>query len=405
MGNSTNSHILILSAIVLHLLFQSCNKFENLPPSGGGPTPAQVSNISVTNLNGEALIQYTIPANPDFAYVRADYETSPGVMASIKSSAFSRQILVPGFADTLQHTVKLYSVSQYEVSSAPVEVTVEPLTPQYILAARSIRIAPAFGGINVRADNGSRSNLVFTPLLDTGSNTTLVMLDKIYTADSIVNFNIRSDGSKRLDTIPYTISIVVSDRWLHTSDTITAIVKPLYEMLLDKNKMTYINLPGDASWFSGSGFHLWLTDDIRKGWVFGLTLASVAPQPVTWALDDQMNAYKLNRILIYPYNEPSGGYYSSHAPKVFEIWGTNDPAADGSFDNWDKLGHFEVTKPSGLPYGQQNSDDVNYAYNGWEFGLANQDRSYKYLRLLNLQTWNNGTEVGFSSFQLYGVKQ
>jgi hypothetical protein len=405
MGKIKYPQTLNIFLLCYMLLFSNCKKFENAAPSGSGPAPQQVTNVSVLPLNGAAIIKYAIPNDPNFSYVRADYETSPGVPASIKASAFTQQITVQGFADTLVHTVKLYSVSTTGALSASMDVTVTPLIPQYLLTRKTLVIQAAFGGINVQALNNSRSDLVFTPLLDTTGHGNYLALDKTYTADSAINFTIRNYNGHGFDTIPYKIAFTVSDRWLHVSDTIVTTVKPLYEALLDKNKMTYMQLPGDATFFDGSSFSLWLTDDLRHGWVYGLTIASATPQPVTWALDDQKNAYKLNRIIIYPYNEPSsGGYYSTHAPKVFEIWGSNNPSPDGSWTGWDKLGHFEVQKPSGLPYGQQNTDDVNYAYNGWEFDFGFIDQSYKYLRMVDIQTWAGQNEIGISSFQLYGVK-
>jgi hypothetical protein len=409
MVKNINHFFVIGTLFLIGQLFYSCTKFENVFKVIG-PIPQQIKHLSVVNLNGSATIKYKIPEDPNFFYVRAEYETSPGVVEIVKASSFNTEINVVGFGDTLEHRVKLYSVSGGEASSEPVEVTVKPHTPPYVLTQQSLSVSAAFGGIKIEGINESKASLAITPLVDTTGNGDWLVLDKINTVRSTINTTIRSVAGFKFDTIPYKIGVVVTDIWQHTSDTLTATVKPLYETLIDKNRMTYLKLPGDAEWFPGSSFDLWLTDDLHKGWIFGFTQATDlgAPAPVTFGIDNVKGNYTVSRIVIYPYREPEApkGYYVKWAPKIFEIWGSNQETPDSSLSKWDKLGSFESTKPSGLPYGAETGEDGSFAYNGWEFDVSSSgNKAYKYLRLVSIQNWGGLNNMGFSSFRLYGVKQ
>jgi hypothetical protein len=410
MKNYNKIYLVAATFVLFTTLFvSSCKKFENVPRVGG-PAPEQIKNITVVNLNGAATIKYNIPSDPNFFYVKAEYETSSGVKASVKASSFNNEISVVGFADTLEHDVSLFSVSKGEVLSQPIVVKVKPLTPQYIITRNSLSISPAFGGIKIQGTNDSKGSLAITPMIDTTGNGDWLPIDKIYTVSAVINSTIRSFTGGKFDTIPYRIGVAVTDRWQHVSDTLIATVKPFYETLLDKNKMTYLKLPGDAEWFPGSSFSLWLTDDLHRGWVFGFTQATDlgAPAPVTFGIDNVKGSYKLSRIVIYPYSEPEAprGYYVKWAPKIFELWGTSDDDPQPEWSSWEKIGTFESIKPSGLPYGTEGGEDGSFAYNGWEFDISTpNNKSYKYLRLLSIQNWGGLNNFGFSSFRLYGEKQ
>src|SRR3546814_7952421 len=47
----------------------------------------------------------------------------------------------------------------------------------------------------------------------------------------------------------------------------------------------------------------------------------------------------------------------------FEIWGSNAPDDDGSWDSWMLLGKFEFKKPSGLPGFEYTNEDMEYVRN------------------------------------------
>src|SRR3546814_4699641 len=45
-------------------------------------------------------------------------------------------------------------------------------------------------------------------------------------------------------------------------------------------------------------------------------------------------------------------------PRRWEVWGSNEPAEDGSYEGWFKLADCESYKPSGAPVGELTAEDI-----------------------------------------------
>src|SRR5688500_11648089 len=107
------AHTLLTAAI---LIVVGCKKEEaNGWTEKNGNVPAPVTNIQVQNGNGAAVISYSIPQGSDALYVKAVYTLGSGAKREVKASFYTNQLKVDGFADTLKHTVQLYTVSRSEV--------------------------------------------------------------------------------------------------------------------------------------------------------------------------------------------------------------------------------------------------------------------------------------------------
>jgi len=189
----------MLCGVVVAVLFSNCRQENlNVPNVTNTTPPGVVSNVSVTNMNGKAVFTYTLPSNPDLAYIKATYEISPGVPTEVIASRYTNTMTIDGFGDTLAHTVKLIAVNSSEVASQPVSVTVQPLTPGYILARRSLQVAATFGGFTVNCKNSVMDNLAIIPLVDTtgdGKWVQTVGMDNIYSNDSVISGVIRNQPS------------------------------------------------------------------------------------------------------------------------------------------------------------------------------------------------------------------
>lgn len=79
--------------------------------------------------------------------------------------------------------------------------------------------------------------------------------------------------------------------------------------------------------------------------------------------------------------------YNYGNPKRFEIWGSNNPASDGSWDSWAKLGDFTTVKPSGSPVGQNTDLDRTTAEGGDPYKFSQPTQSVRYIRFKVLETW------------------
>src|SRR5690606_4177091 len=88
--------------------------------------------------------------------------------------------------------------------------------------------------------------------------------------------------------------------------------------------------------------------------------------------------------------------YANGNLKQFEIWGSVDPAPDGSYTGWIKLQDGEIIKPSGKPVGENEDIDVQAAEAGHLFEFGEDSPSVRYLRIKVLKTWAN-TDYMFTS--------
>jgi hypothetical protein len=99
-------------------------------------------------------------------------------------------------------------------------------------------------------------------------------------------------------------------------------------------------------------------------------------------------------------------------PKEWEIFGSMDPAPDGSWDSWIPLRNSACVsfKPSGLPQGQVNNDDLQRQVNGEEFEFDATDIQVRYIRFKVNSAWGgastnflNMTEITLfgSVFEIY----
>lgn len=157
---------------------------------------------------------------------------------------------------------------------------------------------------------------------------------------------------------------------------------PVFERQLDKSKFSQYVLPtdvGDAwGWLMP---HLWnnnyntpgfaTTDGIPQWFTFDMGVSASISRFKTWQASDRL--------------------YRSENVKKFEIWGSNNPAPDGSWTGWTKLADCQSVKPSGLPLGEMTAADEEYARAGEEFKFPSGTPKVRYIRLKILETWGNGS--------------
>ena len=365
--------------------------------------PGVVSGITVTNLNGKATLTYTLPNNKDVQYVKAVYHTSEGRAEQVvKASHYINTLTVEGFGDTLAHTVQLYAVNSSEVASAPVSVTVQPLTPAINLARRSLKATATFGGFAVTCNNPTKENLAIIPLVDTtgtGKWAQTRGMENIYSNSVLIDATNRGQPA-----IERKYAFVVRDRWLNYSDTLFAKLTPLFEILLPKSGWNNLALPGDAApLFPGSTVVSNIYNgNYNQGWpnVFFSIQTATSPQMITLDLG---KLHIFSRLQLNPYRENNGQYFVKATPKVFEIWGSNQPNLNGALDaSWTKLTTCTVVKPSGSPYGTETAADNTAGRNGFQFNFPVGLGSYRYVRIKYLTNWQGDYVMALAQFTLWG---
>lgn len=174
------------------------------------------------------------------------------------------------------------------------------------------------------------------------------------------------------------------------------------EEALDKTKFAILKLPGDT-WENNVAVR-----SLEKIWD-GLTTGAAnsfngkvgVAFPQHFTIDLGVTS-ALSRMMYWP-KAVSGDSYTT-TPKYFEIWGSNNPDADGSWGNWTKLLDAEYIKPSGLPGSEHTTEDRNYSLAGIEYRFPEGTQPYRYIRFNTLELWS-GNNVNIYEITFFGFNQ
>ncbi|WP_437921822.1 DUF4959 domain-containing protein [Sphingobacterium sp. LRF_L2] len=383
---------------LLFLLLTSCAEEFNQASVLNSTPPGQVSNVRVENLPGSAKITYSLPKDQDLLYVKAVYTLASGREMEVKSSYYNNSLTVEGFADEKPYVISLYSVNRSEVSSEAVDVTIEPLENPIWETFRSLEAIAAFGGIRITAENDNEKDVTIMVMKDSLGEW-VPSLDNIYTSAKQISRTIRG-----LDTIPQEFAITVRDKYLNYTDTLVTTITPLYETVLPKSRYSAVVLPTDVGQgYTSTGLAKMWDGDIFYWPNISMTDASVTN--AQWVTFDTGVLAKMSRIVIWDYPEYTNSgriYYYGGNLRFFEVWGSNNPPADGSWDNWHLLGSFESVKSSGLPVGEQSDEDYQLAYSGLSYDFDVAASKARYLRIKSIRNWAGSTFMAISEVQVYG---
>lgn len=355
--------------------------------------PGPLSNAVVENLNGAAKITFSLPGDKDLLYVRAVYTNKRGVVWETKVSRYLNNLTLEGFGDSDVYEAKLYAVDKSENESVPLIVKVHPKTPPFVLVKDRLKPSSVFGGISVDYENESEANIAIIVLAN----------DRLGNFVPIRTFNTRSktgDFSARdLPSVDTKFGLFVRDRWGNLSDTTYVTLKPLFEVKLDKSKMKGLILPTDARVFPGNSIDALFNDDVSNNTYYHSTDADGIPQ---WFSYDMGQTVKLSRLSWFM---RQGWYFMLHNPRNVEIWGSNNPPTDGSYNNWVLLTTHEQIKPSGLPYGQNSNADIEAANLGETVLFPIEAPAVRYIRFKTLRNWSDGSYVNFTEITMWGNPQ
>ncbi|MGS2761511.1 DUF4959 domain-containing protein [Sinomicrobium sp. M5D2P9] len=376
----------------------ACSDSDTQEPLENNPeAPGVVHNIKVENQRGKARITYALPDDRDLLYVKAKYTLPTGREMETKASYYENALIVEGFADTLEHEVKLYAVNRSEVESEPVTAIVKPLEAPLWDVYRSLHVGAAFGGVYVNAENPYRSDVAVLIMQKNENDDWEIHPNSIYTSTDNISHSVRG-----MDTLKQDFAFTVRDRWLNYSDTLYTSISPLYETAIPKSGYNGMHLPGDAPRHASTPMTgMWDGNIMHWPGIYMTQAVHPGEHVITF---DVGQLAKLSRIVIWDYPEYYNGrtYYYLHCMYRFEVWGSDDPPADGSFNNWHLLGTYQEVKPSGLPYGEQNDEDYRLANEGfsWEFDI--NVPKVRYLRIKCLRNWGGSTNLAIGEVQVYG---
>ena len=380
---------LLLLTGALIMLLGACKKETHTPINTTGEKPDVLKNVVITNLAGSAKISYSLPNNKDILYVKAVYKIKAGQEPrEIRSSYYNNFLVVDGFGDTATHDIALYVVSRNEIASDPVTTSVKPLSPPMMDVRKSLAVKTDFGGINIKFVNETKADLAIVTLA-ADSTGALVPSDVHYTKLPGGNYSVRGFAAVKTK-----FGFFVRDHWGNQSDTMYQEVETLFEKLLDKATFREVKLPGDTDFGWGypiSGLWngtMWHSADKLDGF------------PMSISFDMGVTA-QLSRITLW--QRPNEWIYLQNNLRKFEIWGSVNPASDGSWESWTKLVEHTVIKPSGLPVGQTTQDDIDASIAGEQMTVPLDAPRVRYIRIKILRTWTDGGyAANIQKLQLWG---
>ncbi len=393
--SSVLSIVVLLAALVLTA---ACEEGIHEPINQDSEAPFPVQNPEVQNFSGGARINYTLPSDKKgLLYVKATCEIQPGVIREVKASYYTTELTIDGFGDSLEYAVNLYTVGRNGKESDPVKVMVKPLSPPIWEAFKSLSVKEDWGGINFSFENKEEDDIVFE-VLTKDSLGNWESVENFYTKRREAKFSVRGyDAEKRM------FGITVRDRWLNQTDTLVGEYTPWAEEALDKSQFKVVNLPTDYTLGHTGTTIQQIMDNVYvgEGWIsrpdVSGDLGGGMPQ---WFTLDLSETAILSRLVVF---YRTGDYlYQSGCPKEFEIWGSNNPNPDGSWDDsWVLLRECVAVKPSGLPHGQSTQEDLEYALGGDEFVFEDAP-PLRYIRWKTISNQANSTHVNFVELDLYG---
>ncbi|MDR1887629.1 MAG: DUF5126 domain-containing protein [Prevotellaceae bacterium] len=364
---------------------------DNIPPS-------PLKNVEVEPMIGGGKITYEVLNETDISYVKGEY-TSGGQKRIIRSSIYKNELLIEGLGSVEPVTVNLYVVDHSENASEPVSKTFTPDSPLVDVVYESLSVSADFGGPKVTWHNPLGSEIGIT-LFATDSTGTMRESDIHFSAlkDDHWTFKGHKPGERAF-------AVTITDKWGNTSGRMEFTLSPLYEVRLDKSKHSQLELPGDQVsyyWhdmtfdymFDGTISYMWHTHDedpLLLPYCFTVNLGTEA---------------QLSRIMMWhrEYWE-----YEHGNPYEFEIWSadtyrTDVPDTYWKSDeweaDWDYLGKFTTSKPSGDD-SPITADDVSYAQNGFEFVLPDVGKA-RYVRFRIISTWGHINFMHIAELEFYG---
>jgi len=378
---------LIITCLVAFAMV-SCKQDKIGPQGTSHGTPSMVTNPIIENLPGAAKITFTLPVDPDLLYVKAVYLLGDNVQ-EIKSSYYTNFLVLKGFGDTNEYEVKLYAVNRNEELSQPLIVTIHPLEPPVKTIFKSISARAVFGGMSLDFTNVNEAEVKIN-VLAVDSLGDWVDVDALYTKRLSGSFAVRGFLPKNIK-----FGIFVQDRWNNLSDTLITELTPLFEIKLDKLNFKEYRLPNDATVYPGWVVSKLWDNKYTEGEGVGYhSVGTGVPQQVSFDMGVKA------RLSRFKYWQRDTFFYGANNPRIFEIWGSNNPDPDGGWTQWTKLMDCESLKPSGT--GPVTNEDIAYASAGEDFIFPEGIPSVRYIRFKTLKTWSSSGDVHFMELTFWG---
>ncbi|MDD4728188.1 MAG: DUF4959 domain-containing protein [Dysgonamonadaceae bacterium] len=390
----------IIALGMLLLIFFSCEEEKREKEMGvwdSGP----ITEYTVTPISGGAIIDYTIPNDPNIKYIMAEFERN-GEFFTEKSSVYKNSLTIEGFHKVDVAKAKIYKVNKNEQKSQPISIEFEPLESVITVAQNSLNVKPGFGGVIASWLNPEETELGVNVLVeDSTDNYKLVVKDVFYSAQKQELHPFRDFETKETN-----LAIIIEDKWGNMSDTMKYTMTPLFETMIPKPYADFrSSIPYDNTSDLGAPRvmpALWdnIVNQSGHGW---LTKPGNSGLSMTF---DMKQVAQLSRIVIHGYHINS--IYGQANITAFELWGIDkidyDKLSDLPYwldefsvrgehihgvppstvlpdktfkDDWEYLGYHEMERQKDV-----DAETQRYrAENGTEYTMPIGVKPVRYLRM------------------------
>lgn len=369
------------------------------------PAPVALKEVTVKPILGGVILKYQIPNDENLLCIKAVYEIRPGKTYEAKGSIYVDSLVLRGFGSSETTQIQIYSVGKNGKESQPLLVDVTPDIPVVKDVAETINFRRAVGGIKFSYQNRSKENLTYELVKELPELNRWETIRKFYSGLE------KGDQTQRgLEAVETHFGLIISDRWGNISDTIKAVMTPIFEEEVPK-PWTHKEMIGD-SWAAGRPDltidKMWDGRwDVWDNYLWASSGSTLFPQSFTIDLG---HLTEITRIVEHQRLVET---YKGTSVKRFDVFGTakNNPDPDFNSEDWILLGEFESFQPSGQT-GAPTEEDIQYgSVEGENFEFVDENGDPKptppirYLRWRTWETWNGQTEMGeviIAELEVYG---
>lgn len=212
--------------------------------------------------------------------------------------------------------------------------------------------------------------------------------------DSFTMANISTKGSFELRSV-FSLDLDIDDEILYSKYVTYFVPAPELHGISQWNPP---GIPYGTYWETYYGIKFMWDNDIDTYY-----LVSAPELPYSFTFDLGKSIF-IERFKLFQRQDIVNGEtyaYDGQNLKTFQIWGSNTPDVTSSFDDWIKLGDFEIIKPSGLPQGQSTPEDVVAAASGHDF-ILDLDFPIRYIRVVAQSLWGGYSTIAVSEIKFFG---
>jgi hypothetical protein len=429
-----------------------CDEPKDWQDPKDGTAPGAVTNVKVENINGGAIITYSLPSDNDLLGVKAVYSFGDQdvEIREAFSSAFRDTIELQGYADTNVHSVNLFTIDMSRNQSQPVQVEIRPLIPPVEVIKESLKINPTFGGLYAQWENEFKAEIAIS-LYVTDSVGDRTLKETYYTQAASGYYSFRGYESKEQE-----FHLELRDRWNNYSTPFDTILTPLYEEEI-AGRRDGVNIwkrygyadntcvyRGDVSYqragaayafevifdnilFDGGNW--WHTNNPNRIIQFIPTWPDAEADilPLYFTIDMGVPA-SYSRFRFWMRNRSP--LFSAPIFDRFEVWGCNNPKLVSEIGNgsrednlkywtewpitggtdewkndWVRLSDCTLVLPSGeTDPTKLTGEDQEFIRSGFEFDVDPQysDTPLQYIRFVIRHSTDNGSQIQLSELKFYG---